>query len=179
MSNKLQIKQVDFSHVQKDVTKTKVLVIDDDGNVFWSDIAGGITYTNPDPVPITIGGIQAGSTLNNATMYEMWTELLYPYQVPAFTFFTVSGSNPLEVGQSLPLTLSFSWNSSNDPNVEPNSIVITDVTGTLLSGQSADGSSVPYTYSSAVVRNTYGSYSWTITGQNTNGGNYISSSALS
>lgn len=180
MSNKLQIKQVDLSRVQKDVTKVKFLVIDDDGNVFWNDTAGGnVTYTNPDPVPVTIGGIEAGSTFDNVTMQEMWTELLYPYQVPAFTFFTVSGSNPLEVGESLSSTLSFSWDSSNDPNVEPNSIEITDTTGIILTGQPADGSSVPYTYSSPVIRTTYGSYIWNITGKNTNGGNYISSNSKS
>lgn len=173
MSHKLQVKQVDFINVQQDITKIKVLVIDDAGNVYWNDIAGGGTYTNEDPVPVTIGGILAGSTFNNVPMQDMWTALLYPYQVPEFLTFTVSGSSTNEVGQALPLTLSFTWNSSNDDNVQPNSIRIYDITGNLLTGQPSDGVNVPYTYPSAVVRTSTGSYTWTIEGLTTKGSNYI------
>lgn len=173
MSHKLQVKQVDFINVQQDITKIKVLVIDDAGNVYWNDVAGGGTYTNEEPVPVTIGGILAGSTFNNVPMQDMWTALLYPYQVPEFLTFTVSGSSTNEVGQALPLTLSFTWNSSNDDNVQPNSIRIYDVTGNLLTGQLSDGVNVSYTYATAVVRTSTGSYTWTIEGQTTKGSNYI------
>lgn len=174
MSNKLQIKQVDLSHVQKDVTKIKVLVIDDDGNVFWSDTAGGGTYTNTEPVPVTIGGINAGSTFDEVSMQDMWTSLLYPYQFPVFVLFTVSESSILEVGCELPDLLTFSWNSSNDVNVEPNSIRIYDLSGDLLTGQESDGVNVPYTYSTPVKKTSIGSYVWLIEGLTTNGGKYSS-----
>lgn len=183
MSHKLQIKQVDLSKVTKDNSKTRFLVIDSDGTVYWSDNVGGtVTYTNTDPVPTTLGGITAGSTFTNASMDQMWTMLLYPYQVPAFTSFSISGPSVLEVGETLPDTLTFTWNSSNDPNVSPNSITITDITGgstIILNGQPSDGIAVPYTYGSPVVRTSTGSYTWQIKGLNTNGASYINNKSKS
>ena len=175
MSHKLQIKQVDLSRVAKDESKVRFLVIDVDGNVYWNDSPGGLslTYTNAEPVPVTLGGVVAGQTFNNVSMQDMWTNLLYPYQTPAFTSFSVSGTSPLEVGESLPATLTFSWQTDHDANVNPNSIVISDVPiGTLLSGLPSDGSS-SYTYAIPVKRTTTGSYQWTITGYNTHGGTYV------
>lgn len=172
MSNKLQIKQVDLSHVQKDATKIKVLVIDDDGNVFWSDTAGGGTYTNADPITDPLGGIAVGETFDNVSMQDMWTALLYPFYIT----FGVSGGNPLEVGAPLPATLTFTWNSSVNTGVVANSISISDITGTLLTGLPADGSS-PYTYGTPVQLNTTGSYTWNIQGTKTAGGIYTTSAS--
>jgi hypothetical protein len=174
MSHKLQVKQVDLSNVPQDNTKVKFLVIDSAGNVYWNDDVDGTggTYTNADPVPVQLGGINAGDTFNEVSMQQMWTSLLYPYLTPAFAIFTVSGGTPLEVGADLPATLTFTWDSSQDPNVVPNSITITDTTGTILSGQPADGSNT-YTYAVPVGRTTVGAYDWTIRGLNTSGGSYI------
>lgn len=178
MSHKLKIKQVDLSGVTQDNAKTRFLVIDSNGNLSWSnDVSGGgasITYTNLTPIQSALGGITVGQTFNGATMQQMWDYLLYPYLNPAFSSFGVSGASVLEVGDALPTSLTFSWNSTQDSNVSPNSIVITDTTGTLLTGQPADGSN-SHTYGSAVSLNTYGSYTWSISGTNTLNGTYASS----
>jgi hypothetical protein len=171
MSYKLQIKQVDLSHVTFDDTKTHYLVIDTDGNVSWrtGGSGGGDTYTNTEPVPVTIGGVASGTTFNSATMTDMWNMLLYPYQAPAFVSFAVTGSNPLEVGEALPSILYFTWDSSPDTTVIPGSVFVTDETlGTILSGYDSDGSLIPYTYITPIVRTTYGTHSWSVNGVNTN-----------
>lgn len=138
----------------------------------WVLITATSTYTNDEETPVTVGGIEGGSTFFEVTLQDMWTDLLYPYQYPAFTFFTVSGGNPLEVGQTLPATLLFSWNSSEDANVLPNSIVISDTTGNILVTQSADDTNVPYTYGTPVTRSTTGTYTWNILGTNTEATTY-------
>ena len=177
MSHKIKIKQVDLSGVTQDNSKTRFLVIDSSGNLSWSDDVGGagsITYTNLTPIQSALGGITIGQTFNAATMQQMWDYLLYPYLSPAFTGFSVSGDSVLEVGNSLPTTLTFSWTSSQDGNVSPNSIEVTDGTGTLLSGQPSDGSD-SHTYGTAVSRTTYGTYTWNISGENTLNGTYATS----
>jgi hypothetical protein len=180
MSYKLQIKQVDLSHVNQDDTKTRVLVIDPDGTVYWSLSSGGGKYTNSEPVPVTIGGIAAGSTFADATMQFMWDSLLYPYQSPAFTSFSITGTTPLEVGAPSNNPVLFTWNSSNDVNVNPNSVIIRDaVTGILLSGQPSDGTNVAYTYGSPVALTTAGTRTWNISGIDTHSITYIRSTSKS
>jgi hypothetical protein len=178
MSHKLKIKQVDLSGVQQDNSKTKFLVIDANGNLSWNDSPvspGSVSYTNSNPIESQIGGIQVGQTFLNKTMQEMWDMLLYPYLAPAFTMFTMTGTNPLEVGQALPATLSFSWESIRDANVQPGSVHIFDPVSTIISGQNSDSSVSPvtsYTYPVPVKLTTFGSYSWTVQGQNTQGTTY-------
>lgn len=109
------------------------------------------TYSNPNPTPADVGGIDAGTTFSNKTMKEMWDMLLYAYLDPAFTAFTISGvSSPLEVGASVPASKTFTWSTSNSGNVSPNSLSIADVTGgtTLASSLANTGS---YTHSGDVV----------------------------
>lgn len=181
MSHKLKIKQVDLSGVQQDNTKTRFLVIDSNGNLYWNDSGvapGNITYTNSNPIESALGGIGVGQTFLNKTMQEMWDMLLYPYLAPAFSSFSLVAANPLEVGQALPATLNFSWESSQDANVQAGSINISDVTGTIISGQNSDSSSssvTSHTYSVPVQLTSYGSYTWTIQGQNTQGAFYSAS----
>jgi hypothetical protein len=102
-------------------------------------------------------------------MTDMWNMLLYPYQAPSFVSFAVTGSNPLEVGEALPSILYFTWDSSPDTKVIPGSVFVTDETlGTILSGYDSDGSLIPYTYITPIVRTTYGTHSWSVNGVNTN-----------
>lgn len=107
--------------------------------------AGGGSYTNATPVPTTVGGITAGSTFDNVPVTDVITQLLYPYQVPAFTAFAIAGQGTtLEVGQAIPAGLkTFTWSTSNSGNVNVNSITIDDVTGNteLATGVANVGSS--------------------------------------
>ncbi len=104
---------------------------------------GSSTYSNSNPTPETIGGITAGTTFSNKTMKEMWDMLLYKYLTPAFSSFSISGiSSPLEVGEEVPSSKTFTWATSNSGNITPNTITLSDVTGgtTLASGLSHSGS---------------------------------------
>ena len=174
MDNRLKIKQIDFSAVQENTDGTRFLVIDENGVVSYN--TNGASYSNNNAVPTAIGGIQSGQTFNNKSMQEMWDMLLYPYQNPGFTTFTISpsiGVSPTnEVGQALPNTLIFVWNSSNSNNVIENSVRISDLYHVpMISDQnysSAISSITSYTYDTPVSRNTYGTYSWVILGINTN-----------
>lgn len=178
MSHKLKIKQVDLSGVQQDNSKNRFLVIDSNGNIAWNNSpvsADSITYTNVNPIQSALGGITVGQTFSQNTMKEMWDMLLYPYLAPSFSSFTVSDPKNIEVGQSLAATLSFAWDSQRDSNVQPGSISITDPSATLITGQNSDSTAsaiTTYTYSTPVKLNSYGSYTWTITGQTTKGQMY-------
>lgn len=94
-------------------------------------------YTNLSPTPSDLGGIPAGSTFNQQTTQQMFDKLLYPYQAPAFSAFSIVGqSSPIEVGDKIPANPSFTWGTTNPSNIVANSLSILDVTGavTLLSG---------------------------------------------
>lgn len=181
MSHKLKIKQVDLSGVQQDNTKTRFLVIDANGNLSWNNSPaspGGVTYTNANPIQSQLGGIVVGQTFLNKTMQEMWDMLLYPYLSPSFSSFTVSASNPLEVGQALSATLTFTWDSVIDASVQPGSVNISDVTGTIINGQNSDSATssiTSHTYVTPVKLTSHGTYTWNIQGQNTQGAFYSAS----
>ncbi len=107
-----------------------------------SGLPGGETYTNAAPTPVTIGGIDAGSTFVTQTMQQMWDALLYPYQDPTFSAFSISGqAATLEVGDSIPAAVTFVWGTTNPANIVPNSLDIRDVTGAvdLATGLADDG----------------------------------------
>jgi hypothetical protein len=91
---------------------------------------GSTTYTNTTPVPVTLGGISASSTFSAVPLTEMFDRLLYPYQAPAFTAFSMSAqSTILEVGDTISGgTRTFQWTASNASNVSASSISIFDWT---------------------------------------------------
>lgn len=89
----------------------------------------GWTYTNLNATPTTIWGISAWSTFNSKSMTEMWDSLLYPYQNPAFTWFTYWWvTTPIEVWSILSWIKTFTWTTSNPWNITPNAISIRDNT---------------------------------------------------
>jgi hypothetical protein len=92
--------------------------------------SGSTTYTNTSPVPTTLGGIVAGSTFVDVPLTTMFDQLLYPYQTPAFTAFTMSAQvTTLEVGDAITAgTKTFQWTTSNSTNVSASSISIFDWT---------------------------------------------------
>jgi len=119
--------------------------------------AGDATlYTNAVPIPTTIGGIASGTTFTNKSMAQMWDSLLYPYQVPTFSAFSITGqATTIEVGASIPANRTFTWSTTNSSNINTNSISIIDVTGgntTMASSLANDGTEL-ITYS-AISKNT-------------------------
>ncbi|MGJ8685844.1 MAG: hypothetical protein ACSHWQ_00085 [Spongiibacteraceae bacterium] len=65
---------------------------------------GSVTYTNATPTPISVGGIETGSTFNETTFSEFVDQLLYPELFPSLTnpsaSFTASQSGFREIGQT-------------------------------------------------------------------------------
>jgi hypothetical protein len=140
-----------------------------DGPLNWGvGGGGGGTYTNATPTPVTIGGIPAGSTFLNQTLQQMFDALLYPYQAPAFSSFSITGqSSPLEVGATIAAPVTFTWGTTNSANVQANSIDILDVTGslTLATGLANDGSEA-IVRPGATTLTAAGSYTFRIEGTN-------------
>lgn len=76
-----------------------------------------ITYTNTEKVPITLGGVTAGTTFNKVKLQDVITMILYPYQSPAITSFTSNMKTSFELGESTPSSITFNWNTSNQKNI--------------------------------------------------------------
>jgi hypothetical protein len=125
----------------------------------------------------TVGGITAGTNLEDKSLYEVFDLLLNPYQPPAFTSFGISGqATTLEIGDSINSgSKTFTWGTSNSANVQTNSITIADNSGTLLSGEANDGSAT-YTLGSNITNTTVGSTrTFTISATNTNSNSFSTS----
>jgi hypothetical protein len=130
----------------------------------------GSTYTNANPTPSTLGGIPSGSTFVSQTLQQMFDALLYPYQVPAFTSFGISGQSVLlEAGASIGAGVkSFVWATSNNTNINTNSIAIKDVTtATTLASALPNTGSDNITFGSPITIAGAGSHVWSIEATNT------------
>jgi len=138
-----------------------------DYDTIWDDIS--VLYTNASPTPIAIGGIPAGSTFSNQTMQQMWDALLYPYQLPVWNAFAISGqTTPLEVGATIAANKTFTWSSTNFANIVGGSISLIDVTGSglIASGLSYGGTPYASTYP-AITQTSPITHTFRITGTNT------------
>ena len=128
------------------------------------------TYSNDTPTTVDIGGIESGTTFTDESMSEMWDSLLYPYQHPAFTAFEITGQAiTLEVGDSTEANPVFTWTTTNQPNVQVDSISIVDATTleTLASNQPDNG--ILAVTHAAVTATTETSELYQIVGTNTDG----------
>jgi len=131
----------------------------------------GSTYTNSTPLPVTHGGAKAGTTFINMSMQEMFDLILYPYQSPTFTMFNLrSITSPYEIGEEISINQIFDWNTSNDTNIQTNSIDISGYNLTTLYGLLNDDTEA-VSFNSPITRNVVdgpGTRQWTIQGTNTN-----------
>lgn len=133
---------------------------------------GTFTYTNDTPMPEEVGGYEIGDTFNNASLQQLFTNLLYPYQYPAVSAFSISGqSTTLEVGDSVPGGVhTFAWNLTNDVNVATNSISIEDTTNGVVYGTTyANDNSETIDIGNAVTKTSATSNTWKISANNTKG----------
>lgn len=118
-----------------------------------SETSGNDYYINEDPTTSTVGGIPAGTTFPAAsltTLQQVFDMLLYPYQSPSFTSFSISSlggasavGNTLEVGDSISSNRTFTWSTSQSSNINTNSISIIDQTSSnvvIATGLANDGS---------------------------------------
>src|ERR1019366_8819888 len=110
----------------------------------------------------TIGGIPAGSTFSNVTISQMFTNLLYPYQYPAFSSFSIAGqSQTLEAGATLAGgSRTFNWGTTNSGNINANTIIIEDITtSTILASGIANAGTSACTINSVTI-NSSASHTW-------------------
>lgn len=131
-------------------------------------------YTNASPTPVTIGGIPAGSTFDAVTLNSVIDTLLYPYQAPGFSSFTFIGiATPLEVGDTLPASRTFTWGMSNTANVVGASGVLTLFDGSTIIGLGTSGPAV--TTSAAETLTSSGTRTASISATNTRAGTFSAS----
>ncbi len=85
----------------------------DDVQIMASQSASASTYySNSTPVPVTIGGISAGVTFSNASMSDMFNQLLYPYIAPSASLSITTTS--YQYGG--PTSFVFSWSVTAHTN---------------------------------------------------------------
>ena len=92
------------------------------------------TYTNLSPSTIAVGGIPVGTTFNNMTYTQLFNMMFYPYSLPVFGSFLISGQGTtLEVGQAIAAgAKTFLWTTTNPLNIVLSSIVVRDLTGGVI-----------------------------------------------
>jgi hypothetical protein len=156
----------------EDISYTNVLYpsIDNVQEALDQALAGAPTFVNPAPTTITVGGISSGTAFPVAqTVQQMFDKLLYPYQTPAFSAFALTGHSTLEVGATIPATVTFTWSTTNSGNVATNSIVISDQTQslTLASGQPNDSTQM-VTMPGTISKTSASSHVFEISATNTN-----------
>lgn len=126
-------------------------------------------YNLSSPSTVTVGGLSAGSTLVGKTSNEILEEILVPFLEPTFSSFSISGQDTLiEADSSISGNQTFNWNTTEDLNVETNSIGILDLTGNdlLASGLANDGTESGVDVGT-VTLNGEASNTWRISGEST------------
>ena len=132
-----------------------------------------VLYDNATPVPVTIGGIEAGTTFSEQTMSDMWDALLYPYQYPAFSSFAITGQGQtLEVGATTNANPSFTWALTNSSNVVNDTINIYDTTTAehLVTNHNSTGPAA--VTHAGITLSSAGAHVYTITCENTKLGTF-------
>ncbi|MEK6830211.1 MAG: hypothetical protein AABY15_08910 [Nanoarchaeota archaeon] len=134
--------------------------------------SGGGTYTSPGPIPVTLGGVGAGTIFSNTPISDVFTDLFFPFLNSSFSSFLIAGqSTTLEVGNSIAAgSKTFSWNISNSAYTINNSISIKNVTGgnvIIANGISTSVNSTAITISS-ITKTTPTLHRWQIKAQRTN-----------
>jgi hypothetical protein len=102
-------------------------------------------------------------------MQQMWDALLYPFQAPVWTAFSISGqTSPLEVGASIPANRIFTWSASNSSHINAGSVNLLDITGSGLIASGLSYGDTPYTSTyPAITHNSPITHTFRIQGTNT------------
>lgn len=89
----------------------------------------GNTFTDPNPTPLPLGGIPAGTTFVDTPIAQVLHDLLYPYLAPTFESFRIANQDAiLEVGDRiLGGAVVFEWTPQNSQNIVPGSLEIRDI----------------------------------------------------
>ena len=139
------------------------------------------TYTNTTPVPSDVGGVEKDSIFLGKPIPEILDQLLYPYQYPAFSSFSITSgiSGQHEVGEVVSTGLNSFFNISADNSDNISNITINQ-SGPPLYSQVAFSSTIGPIPNTTFLRNTVGSVvMYTLSGLNTRNQNIDSISISS
>ena len=159
----------------------QIQITEGDGSIEIGIIGGAPfdgMYTGPDePTPEDVGGIEAGSNFSAngegpIAITDLITRLLYPYQEPAFSAFSIDGQSTLiECGIEIPQNVTFVWTTTNSSNVVVDSIDIEDAgvadnNFQAIIQDTADDSTEAHDLGAAITRSTPGRRRFKIKGTN-------------
>lgn len=150
--------------VTGDATSTQVVLGNDTRLIHPIQV-----LTNALPTPSTLGGIAAGTTFDNIPVETILQNLLYPYQVPTFSSFSMSGqSTPIEVGTVIATgSHTFTWTTTNSVNISANTISISDVTNALPLATNTVNDGTEIITLSSITKSSALSHTWRVAATNT------------
>lgn len=124
------------------------------------------TYAGPSPSTVTVNDLPAGSVITGRTYDELFQHIYAPFVAPTFSSFLMQSQvTQVEVGTTISGSKTFTWATTNSPNVEPNSLVIRDVTNStdLATGLANDGAEAGVAVGT-VTKTSPGNHTWRIIG---------------
>lgn len=125
------------------------------------------------PTPTSLGGIPAGTTFDNVPVDEVLRMLLYPYQTPSFSSFTIQGLTDSEVGNAFTASdRTVSWAFNNGGNVTANTLSLYDVTNSMGLLSNVSNLSPATVSFGNITSNSATSYTWRISAVNTQGATF-------
>ncbi len=138
----------EFSFVQDAYVKNNTLFVKKNGETkqrgsFKGSSSGGggsELYTNPNPTPVLLGGIPAGSTFLNVPQNMMWSMLLYGTKLPVFNSFVITGLKSVyEVGEKIVAgSYNALWTMSDPQMLQDKSIEIDYTNDSLVLASGLD-----------------------------------------
>jgi hypothetical protein len=146
---------------------------DKKGSLFTADIPVSLTGGK------TVGRYATGSTIPaiGKTAQEVFLDIASEYLPPAFTAFAMSGQATIvEVGTVISGNKTFTWATTNNGNVQLNTVKVTDVTNTvdIATGLANDGTEA-ITLPTPISKSLLASHQWRASALNTQAGNFQSS----
>jgi hypothetical protein len=144
-----------------------VSVTDDgEGNI---SVGYEFRYNNDTEMPEEVGAFQAGTTFTDETLDNLFTGLLYPYQVPSFTASDNLPKTYYEVGEEVSSVIITLGNVSNSQNIASEGISIKNGATTLVSGLSYGDFPYTHTFSPALEYTSPQSVRFTVEATDTRG----------
>jgi len=137
-------------------------------------------YVRTMSMTVAVGGATIGTTFNG-TVQDALDKILYPFGVPKFSAFSISGMNSVvEVGSVISGGMRvFNWTTVNPDNIRPRSIqIVDDSTSAVLAGGLQDVGTASVMIGGDLVSAVASQRSWTISAVDTQGGPLSKSYAL-
>lgn len=137
-----------------------------------------LIYTGLSPTTTTVGGLEAGSEIDNFTFSSILEQILVPYIAPTFSSFSISQSSPVEVGTTISGIKSFTFSLNQPGNVNDNSVSIVDITNNVTLATNLGVTDSPTNVNIGSIQKTApGLHNWRATATNTQDASFNSTNA--